>query len=54
MQIGGEGIKTLLMSPNVSKKKNFKRHKFIKTHFHVSLLGNGLKKFQFETLHLKT
>jgi hypothetical protein len=27
------------------KKKNFKRHKFIKTHFHVSLLGNGLKKF---------
>jgi hypothetical protein len=44
MQIGGEGIETLLRhESNVSKKKNFKRHKFIKT----TLPKKKPKKFKF-------
>jgi hypothetical protein len=41
MQIARENIENLFVNM-VLGKKTFKRHKFKKTHFHVSLLGNGL------------
>jgi len=46
MQIGGECIEYLLVNMLLAKKTS-KTHKYEKTHFHVSSLGNGLNKFQF-------
>jgi hypothetical protein len=43
MQIG-EAIENLLMNM-VLKKRTIERHKSKKTHFHASLLGDGLKRF---------
>jgi hypothetical protein len=45
MQIGGECIEYLLVNMALVKKTS-KRHKYEKTHFHASSLGNGLNKFQ--------
>jgi hypothetical protein len=47
MQIGGECIEYLLVNMVLAKKTS-KRHKYEKTHFYASSLGNGLKKFQLE------
>jgi hypothetical protein len=44
MQIGGECIEYLLVNMMLAKKTS-KRHKYEKTHFHASSLGNGLNKF---------
>jgi hypothetical protein len=44
--IGGKGIQNHLVSM-VLEKKTLKRYKFEKTSFHTSLIGSGLKKFQF-------
>jgi hypothetical protein len=41
MQIGGETIEILLVNI-VLEKKTFKNIDLKKTHFHVSLFGNGL------------
>jgi hypothetical protein len=34
-------------------KETFKRYKSKKTSLHASLIGNGLKKFQFGTIQMK-
>jgi hypothetical protein len=56
MQIGGEGYRNFTHESNVSqKKKPLKKTQIYKDIFLcLFLLGNGLKKFQFETLHMKT
>jgi hypothetical protein len=46
MKIGGKCIENLLMNM-VFEEKTLKRHKFEKTIFHASSLGNGLHRFQF-------
>ncbi len=43
MQLGGE----YLLVNMVLAKKTSKIHKYEKTHFHASSLGNGIIKFQF-------
>jgi len=51
-QIGGVGMKNLVV--NMVLNVFLKKHKIEKTKFHVSLLGNGLNKFEFETIQVTT
>jgi hypothetical protein len=53
MQIGAKGIKNLLMNMVLEKKRlKKKKHRSKNTQFHASLLGNGLKRFQFGTVQV--
>jgi hypothetical protein len=44
MQIGGKSIENLPVNI-VLGKRTFTKHKFEKTKFYASLLGNGVNKF---------
>ncbi len=44
MQIGGESIENLPMNM-ILRKRTLTKHKFEKTKFYASLLGNGLNIF---------
>jgi hypothetical protein len=52
MQIGAKGIKNLLVNLVLGKKRLKKRHRSENIQFHASLLGNGLKRFQFGTVQV--
>ncbi len=54
MQFGIEYIENFLATMVLEKKKdNLKKHKSVKTPFHLSLLGNWLNKFLFGTIQRK-
>ncbi len=53
MQIGGEVIGNLLMTILLGEKRTLRKTVLKKIPFHVSLLvGNGLNKFQVETIQV--